>query len=247
MEVANNHLSAQIQSQIRTQLQNQEISLKASRNPYNQMRPSPSSSLSSAAAQFQNAPLPKIQSTVSLSKQQFGKQLPPLQPTQQQHHQKQQFHPISLKTPPSTSNGNSNNSGSGGSNSGSYKRPRQIFSIEQEEELAVFVRDTSNYYNGMSSKDVRTLAFVYGVCNQVDLPLGWRESYQASFDWCLGFIKRNKLTPMMITSHCRTSSASAANNFPAAPVTDNNPSPLKINMDNTKPANNVEPVASEAC
>lgn len=86
-------------------------------------------------------------------------------------------------------------------NSAGYKRPRQIFSVEQEEELAVFVRDASNYYNGMSSKDVRILAFVYGVCNQVDLPVGWRESHQASFDWCLGFIKRNKLTPMMTSSH----------------------------------------------
>lgn len=82
-----------------------------------------------------------------------------------------------------------------------YKRPRQIFSIEQEEELAIFVRDTSIYYNGMSSKDVRTLAFVYGICNQVEMPQGWRETHQASFDWCLGFIKRNKLTPMMTTSH----------------------------------------------
>lgn len=86
-------------------------------------------------------------------------------------------------------------------NTAGYKRPRQIFSVEQEEELAVFVRDASNYYNGMSSKDVRILAFVYGVCNQVDLPVGWRESHQASFDWCLGFIKRNKLTPMMTSSH----------------------------------------------
>lgn len=86
-------------------------------------------------------------------------------------------------------------------NSAGYKRARQIFSVEQEEELAVFVRDASNYYNGMSSKDVRILAFVYGVCNQVDLPVGWRESHQASFDWCMGFIKRNKLTPMMTSSH----------------------------------------------
>lgn len=78
-----------------------------------------------------------------------------------------------------------------------YKRPRQIFSVDQEEELAVHVRDTSNYYGGMSSKDVRTLAYVFGTCNQVDMPSGWQETHQASFDWCLGFIKRNKLTPMM--------------------------------------------------
>lgn len=87
------------------------------------------------------------------------------------------------------------------SNNPGYKRPRQIFSIEQEEELAEFVRDTSQYYNGMSSKDVRILAFVYGICNQVEIPIGWRDTHQASFDWCLGFIKRNKLTPMMINNH----------------------------------------------
>lgn len=81
------------------------------------------------------------------------------------------------------------------------RRPRQIFSLQQEEELANFVRETSDYYSGMSSKDVRTLAFVYAVCNRVEMPTGWRESSQASFDWCLGFIKRNKLSPMMTTSN----------------------------------------------
>lgn len=48
---------------------------------------------------------------------------------------------------------------------------------------------------------MRILAFVFGVCNQVDMPVGWRETHQASFDWCLGFIKRNKLAPMILTSH----------------------------------------------
>lgn len=81
------------------------------------------------------------------------------------------------------------------------KRARQIFSLQQEEELAHFVRETSDYYNGMSSKDVRTLAFVYAMCNRVEVPAGWQESAQASFDWCLGFIKRNKLSPMMTTSN----------------------------------------------
>lgn len=33
------------------------------------------------------------------------------------------------------------------------------------------------------------------------MPTGWRETHQASFDWCLGFIKRNKLASMILTSH----------------------------------------------
>lgn len=85
------------------------------------------------------------------------------------------------------------------SNAG-YKRPRQIFTLQQEEQLAVYVRDTANYYSGLSSKEVRILAFVYGVCNQVEMPVGWRETHQASFDWCIGFIKRNKLSPMVVQS-----------------------------------------------
>lgn len=80
-----------------------------------------------------------------------------------------------------------------------FRRPRQIFTISQETELADYVRDTSNYYSGLSSKEVRILAFVYGICNRVDMPTGWYESHQASFDWIVGFIKRSKLPPTMIT------------------------------------------------
>ncbi|KAG4078920.1 hypothetical protein HA402_010872 [Bradysia odoriphaga] len=79
-------------------------------------------------------------------------------------------------------------------NSSIEKRPQQIFSNEQEKELSEFVRDASDYYNGLTSKDVRILAFVYGVCNQVDLPAGWRNNHQASFSWCSRFAKRYQLS-----------------------------------------------------
>lgn len=80
-----------------------------------------------------------------------------------------------------------------------FRRPRQIFTLQQETELADYVRDTSNYYQGVSSKEVRILAFVYGICNQVEMPTGWHESHQASFDWIVGFVKRTKLPSTMIT------------------------------------------------
>lgn len=86
-----------------------------------------------------------------------------------------------------------------GTNSSNSRRARQIFTQGQEEQLAVYVRDTSNYYSGLSSKEVRIMAYVWGVCNQVEMPPGWHESHQASFDWCVGFIKRTKLPPTMIT------------------------------------------------
>lgn len=85
------------------------------------------------------------------------------------------------------------------------KRAQQIFSDEQEAELSKFVRDASDYYNGITSKDVRILAFVYGVCNQVDLPEKWQHKHEASFAWCSGFAKRNKLIllSMVSNSHSR--------------------------------------------
>lgn len=49
----------------------------------------------------------------------------------------------------------------------------------------------------MTSKVVRILAFVYGVCNQVDLPVGWHYNHEASLAWCAGFTKRNKLSLVM--------------------------------------------------
>lgn len=104
---------------------------------------------------------------------------------------------IKSQLPKSTPTTNSSNMNLNASASVNYRRPRQIFSPQQEEELAVYVRDTANYYSGLSSKEVRILAFVYGVCNQVEMPSGWHESYQASFDWCVGFLKRNKLSPLV--------------------------------------------------
>lgn len=112
--------------------------------------------------------------------------------------------PIQLVQPMQLSqlNGNTKTvqpSPTNGNNSSNSRRARQIFTQGQEEQLAVYVRETSNYYSGLSSKEVRIMAYVWGVCNQVEMPPGWHESHQASFDWCVGFIKRTKLPPTMIT------------------------------------------------
>lgn len=101
------------------------------------------------------------------------------------------------------------NTSSTTTNNGGFRRPRQVFTFEQEEELTNYVKDTSNYYCGLSSKEVRIMAFVYGVCNLVDMPAGWRESHQASFDWCVGFMKRNKIPSTIITGISTKSNGSS--------------------------------------
>lgn len=179
---------------------NNQQSQLTKRSPTSLISPQITSQIASQIhAQIQS----QIQSQIKMQLQQPSPQMkaprPKIPPTPTT--MPNQTSPATSIAAAATNANNISNNTSSTNTGGGYKRPRQIFSVEQEEELAVFVRDASNYYNGMSSKDVRILAFVYGVCNQVDLPVGWRESHQASFDWCLGFIKRNKLTPMMTSSH----------------------------------------------
>lgn len=129
------------------------------------------------------------------------------------------------------------------SNAGGFRRPRQVFTMEQENQLADYVRETSNYYSGLSSKEVRIMAFVYGVCNLVEMPTGWHESHQASFDWCVGFIKRTKLPPAMITgistkgsskqSKSSTSSEPKSNKVTLAQVNGNSVKNYENTIDNT--------------
>lgn len=129
-----------------------------------------------------------------------------------------------------------------GTNSSNSRRARQIFTQGQEEQLAVYVRETSNYYSGLSSKEVRIMAYVWGVCNRVEMPPGWHESHQASFDWCVGFIKRTRLPPTMITGiSAKGKSKSSMSNINTGPT----PLPdtsSRISIDNV---NNSNPTAIE--
>lgn len=152
--------------------------------------------------------------------------------------------PSSASSTPTTSLKSIDNNNTAATNP-NYKRPRQIFTLSQEEQLAVHVRDTATYYSGLSSKEVRILAFVFGVCNQVDMPVGWRETHQASFDWCLGFIKRNKLAPMILTSHTykNVNNSKAQNNTPQV-TQESSPNTSIDNGNGTNGTNGGTPVAT---
>jgi hypothetical protein len=47
----------------------------------------------------------------------------------------------------------------------------------------------SKLYCGLSTKDVRSLAYQYAVKNYVTIPAGWYEKQQASCDWLSSFLK----------------------------------------------------------
>lgn len=65
-----------------------------------------------------------------------------------------------------------------------------MFSDEQESELEEYILSASKLYYGLSTKDVRHLAYQYAVKNNIDIPKNWCDSEQASSDWLSGFLKR---------------------------------------------------------
>ncbi|XP_049766151.1 uncharacterized protein LOC126095391 [Schistocerca cancellata] len=73
-----------------------------------------------------------------------------------------------------------------------YKRSRQVFSDEQEAEREEYIQKAAKLYYGHSAKEVRSLAFDYGVNNNVKFPIGWSDVELASTDWFGGFLKRKK-------------------------------------------------------
>jgi hypothetical protein len=76
-----------------------------------------------------------------------------------------------------------------------YKRPHLVFSDAEESELEEHILAASNMYYGLTTKDVRNLAYQYATKNNVTIPAGWCDEQHASSDWLSSFLKRkNKLS-----------------------------------------------------
>jgi hypothetical protein len=48
-----------------------------------------------------------------------------------------------------------------------------MFSDQQEFELAEYVKHSSRIYYGLTTKEVRTLAYEYTVSNKIGVPANW--------------------------------------------------------------------------
>lgn len=67
---------------------------------------------------------------------------------------------------------------------------RRIFSQEQEEQLAVYLKRSSKMCYGLTTIQVRELAYQFAAANKV-APEKWIERQKATKDWFRGFMKRN--------------------------------------------------------
>jgi DDE superfamily endonuclease len=72
-----------------------------------------------------------------------------------------------------------------------YGRNRQIFSKDEESQLADYLKTGSAIYFGLSPSEVRKLAFECATVYKKKVPEKWNNDGMAGVDWFAGFLKRN--------------------------------------------------------
>jgi hypothetical protein len=75
---------------------------------------------------------------------------------------------------------------------GGYKKPRNIFTDEEEKELQDYLLTCSRMCHGLTPLEVRNLAFSYADANnKTIIPELWTVKTAAGKDWLTGFLKHN--------------------------------------------------------
>lgn len=72
-----------------------------------------------------------------------------------------------------------------------YTLHRKVFSDDQENELATYAAHSAKLYYGLTTSDLRKLAYEYAVANNIAIKEGWKTNSMASKDWLFGFLKRH--------------------------------------------------------
>lgn len=67
---------------------------------------------------------------------------------------------------------------------------RRIFSLEQEKQLAEYLKTSSKMYHGLSTIQAKELAYQYANANKI-APELWTLHKKATKDWFQGFMTRN--------------------------------------------------------
>jgi hypothetical protein len=65
-----------------------------------------------------------------------------------------------------------------------------VFSDAEESELEEYILAASKLCYGLTTKDVRNLAYQYAIKNSVTIPAGWCDEQHASSDLLSSFLKR---------------------------------------------------------
>ena len=69
-----------------------------------------------------------------------------------------------------------------------------VFTKDQEEKLANYIKVAVDLFHGLSSKDTRKFAYDCAKAHGVTVPSSWDENKMAGEDWLSSFMKRNDLS-----------------------------------------------------
>jgi hypothetical protein len=72
-----------------------------------------------------------------------------------------------------------------------YWRNRQVFSSNMEKELSSYLQECAKMHYGLSTKELRRLAYEFALQNKVPIPTNWQANKMSTTDWLSGFLKRN--------------------------------------------------------
>lgn len=66
-----------------------------------------------------------------------------------------------------------------------------VFTAKQEADFASYLKDCARMFHGLTTKNVRILAYEMAKVNNIAHPLTWDEQMMAGNDWLCGFLRRN--------------------------------------------------------
>ncbi|XP_008182426.1 uncharacterized protein LOC100162778 [Acyrthosiphon pisum] len=72
-----------------------------------------------------------------------------------------------------------------------YRPHSKVFNEIHEKQLVNYIKNSADIYFGLSSKEVRKLAFEYTVKQELKIPKNWTRNKEAGVDWFSEFLKRN--------------------------------------------------------
>lgn len=88
---------------------------------------------------------------------------------------------------------------------------QQIFSEENEKELADYVQERSDLGHGLFTEQIRKLAFDFAVANNITVPPQWLKNNTAGKEWLMSFTKRRKVLSLRIPQGFSNSRAACFN------------------------------------
>ena len=72
-----------------------------------------------------------------------------------------------------------------------YKKVRQVFPDEMEDDLVAYIKHAARIYNGVCPQELRVLAYKYAISNGLRIPDNWNHTGEAGPDWMKSFMKRH--------------------------------------------------------